>query len=122
MIVCATPHSNNRRVSLYQEAFGGERVTHLRFRRAPTSKWNPNAPSVGTQGAIWLVLFSHGFPGVFLFAGLFIWILWRFRGAGDPLGFWVHVMLLILIVQLAGVRHHPDADPHRDDRHRIGDA
>ena len=96
----ATPHSNNRRVSLYQEAALGAIESPIFGFGAPRpSKWNPNAPSVGTQGAIWLVLFSHGFPGVFLFAGWFIYIFWTLRKARDPLGFWVHVMLLILMVQ-----------------------
>jgi hypothetical protein len=96
----ATPHSNNRRVSLYEEAVRGAVASPLFGYGAPRpSKWNPDAPSVGTQGQIWLVLFSHGFPGAFFFAGWFIYTFWRLRSADDPLGFWMHVMILILLVQ-----------------------
>jgi hypothetical protein len=95
-----TPHSNNRRVSLYEEALRGVAESPLFGYGAPRpSKWNPNAPSVGTQGSIWLVLFSHGFLGAALFAGWFIACFWRLRRSRDPIGFWCHVMLLILMVQ-----------------------
>jgi polysaccharide biosynthesis protein PslJ len=96
----ATPHSNNRRVSLYEEAVRGALESPIFGFGAPRpSKWNPNAPSVGTQGAIWLVLFSHGFPGVIMFAGWFMYIFWTLGRSTEPLGFWVHVMLLILMIQ-----------------------
>ena len=45
------------------------------------------------------MLFSHGFPGAFFFAGWFLYTFWRLRSADDPLGFWMHVMILILLVQ-----------------------
>lgn len=96
----ATPHSNNRRVSLYQEAVEGALESPVFGYGAPRpSKWNPNAPSVGTQGAIWLVLFSHGFPGMVMFAGWFMYCFWSLRRSTDAIGFWVHVMILILMVQ-----------------------
>lgn len=95
-----TPHSNNRRVSLYEEALRGVAESPIFGYGAPRpSKWNPNAPSVGTQGSIWLVLFSHGFLGAALFAGWFLYCFWTFRRSREPIGFWCHVMLLILMVQ-----------------------
>lgn len=95
-----TPHSNNRRVSLYDEAIRGAVESPLFGFGAPRpSKWNPNAPSVGTQGQIWLVLFSHGFLGTFFFAGWFLYVFWRLRRATDPIGFWCHVDILIVLVQ-----------------------
>ena len=96
----ATPHSNERRVSLYAEALEGAAGSPVFGYGAPRpSTLNPNAPSVGTQGAVWLVLFSHGFPGVLLFMGWFGLCFWRLRRSTTTLGFWVHVMLLILMVQ-----------------------
>ena len=98
----ATPHSNNRRVSLYEEAVRGAAESPLFGFGAPRpSKWNPNAPSVGTQGQIWLVLFSNGYPGAILFLAFFLGQLWWFRGSGEPISFWIHVMLVIMFLQLA---------------------
>ena len=65
------------------------------------SKWNPNAPSVGTQGQIWLVLFSQRIPGDVVVPGVVPRALWWFRGSAEPIGFWVHVMLVIMFLQLA---------------------
>ncbi len=94
------PTATIGRVSLYEEAVRGAVASPLFGYGAPRpSKWNPDAPSVGTQGQIWLVLFSHGFPGAFFFAGWFLYTFWRLRSADDPLGFWMHVMILILLVQ-----------------------
>ncbi len=39
----------------------------------------PNAPSVGTQGQLWLVLFSYGIPGAALFIWWFLYQFWRLR-------------------------------------------
>ena len=98
----ATPHSNNRRVSLYEEAVRGAAESPLFGFGAPRpSKWNPNAPSVGTQGQLWLVLFSNGYPGMLLFLAWFLATLWWFRGSAEPFGFWMHVMLVIMFLQLA---------------------
>lgn len=98
----ATPHSNNRRVSLYEEAVRGAAESPLFGFGAPRpSKWNPNAPSVGTQGQLWLVLFSNGYPGMLLFLAWFIVTLWRLRSSAEPIGFWMHVMLVIMFLQLA---------------------
>ena len=97
----ATPHSNNRRVSLYEEAVRGAAESPLFGFGAPRpSKWNPNAPSVGTQGQLWLVLFSNGYPGMLLFLAWFLATFWWFRGSAEPIGFWMHVMLVIMFLQL----------------------
>jgi hypothetical protein len=96
----ATPHSNSRRLSLTEEALAGVSESPIIGFGAPRpSEWNPNAPSVGTQGVIWLVLFSHGIPGTLLFIGWFGYGFWALRRARDPIGFWVHVMLLVFMLQ-----------------------
>jgi O-antigen ligase len=96
-----TPHSNERRVALYGEAIQGTSESPLFGYGAPRpSRWNPNAPPVGTQGQLWLVLFSHGWPGTIFFLSWFAFVFWRFRWPTPPTGFWCHVMLLIMFVQL----------------------
>jgi hypothetical protein len=96
-----TPHSNERRVALYEEAIRGAWESPVFGYGGPRpSTWNPNAPSVGTQGQIWLVLFSHGWPATILFLSWFAFAFWRFRSTSSPTGFWCHVMILIMFVQL----------------------
>ncbi len=98
----ANPHSNNRRVSLYEESIRGAIESPLFGFGAPRpSKWNPNAPSVGTQGQLWLVLFSHGIPGLGFFLAFFFFAFWRMRRTEPVVSFWMHVMLMIMFVQLA---------------------
>lgn len=96
----ANPHSNDRRTSLFEEGIQGTVESPVFGFGAPRpSAWNPNAPSIGTQGALWLVLFSHGIPGAVLFVAWFVYAFWLLRRAQDLLGFWVHVMLLISMAQ-----------------------
>jgi O-antigen ligase len=97
----ATPHSNERRIALYEEALRGVGESPLFGYGAPRpSEWNPDAPSVGTQGQIWLVVFSHGVPAALLFVAWFGLAFWRFRHLEPPTAFWCHVLLLIMFIQL----------------------
>jgi O-antigen ligase len=92
--------SNEGRLGLYQEAVEGTLQSPLLGYGAPRPSDTPYAPSVGTQGQLWMVLFSHGFPGLMLFLAWFIWAAWRTRGAETPVRLWTHVILVIVIVQL----------------------
>jgi polysaccharide biosynthesis protein PslJ len=95
-------HSNERRAMLYEEAGRSALESPLLGYGAPLpSKWNPNAPPVGTQGLLWTVLVSHGFVGAALFVAWFLYALWRTRSVRNDVRFWCHVMLLIAIIQLA---------------------
>jgi polysaccharide biosynthesis protein PslJ len=92
--------SNKSRLELYQEAVQDTIQSPLLGYGAPRPSDDPYSPSVGTQGQLWMVLFSHGFPGVALFLAWFLWIAWRTRGARTPAQLWTHTVLLIAIVQL----------------------
>lgn len=97
----ANPHSNERRIALYQETT--ERVLDsplLGYGSPRPSEVNPNAPSAGTQGQLWLVLFSHGIMGAALFLMWMTYALWKTRRVGNEVAFWSHVVLLIAFVQL----------------------
>jgi polysaccharide biosynthesis protein PslJ len=97
----AVGHSNNRRTSLYEESIRGAMASPLFGFGAPRpSTWNPNAPSVGTQGQLWLVLFSHGFIGAFFFLAFFLVTFWKLRRLDLRTSFWCHVLLLMMLVQL----------------------
>lgn len=97
-----TGHSNERRAMLYEEAGRSAIESPLFGYGAPLpSEWNPNAPPVGTQGLLWMVLVSHGFVGAGLFVAWFLYALWRTRSVRNDVRFWCHIMLLIAIIQLA---------------------
>ena len=92
--------SNQSRLGLYQETVAGTLRSPLLGYGAPRPSDDPNAPAVGTQGQLWMVMFSHGLPGLALFVAWFLWAAWRSRGAETPVRLWTHVILLIAIVQL----------------------
>jgi hypothetical protein len=97
----ANPHSNERRAALYEEALEGVRESPLFGYGAPRpSEWNPDAPSVGTQGHLWLVLFSHGLPGAALFLAWFGSAFLRFRHGATPVALCCHILLLVMFVLL----------------------
>ncbi|HYI33589.1 MAG TPA: O-antigen ligase family protein [Glaciibacter sp.] len=66
---------------------------------APRPSETPSAPSVGTQGQFWMVMFSHGFPGVVLFIGWFVWAYFRSIRERDPVGLACNTVLLLTIVE-----------------------
>lgn len=96
----AHPHSNEARLSLYQEAIQNVKESPLLGYGSPRPSEDDNAPSVGTQGQFWLVLFSHGIPGVLLFVWWLLYQLWKFRAVSPPVAFWCHVLLVMAFVQL----------------------
>jgi polysaccharide biosynthesis protein PslJ len=96
-----TPHSNQGRSVLYNEAADSVEKSPLLGYGAPRpSQNNPNLPSVGTQGHFWLVLFSHGLPGAFFFVAFFVAACWRTRRAASAAGLWCHVVVLLALVQM----------------------
>jgi O-antigen ligase len=97
----STPHSNQGRSILYNEAADSVEKSPLLGYGAPRpSQVNPNLPSVGTQGHFWLVLFSHGIPGAFFFVAFFVAACWRTRRAPSTAALWCHVVVLLAIVQM----------------------
>ncbi len=96
----AHPHSNNRRISLYQESVDLALWSPLLGYGSPQeSTLSPNAPPVGTQGQFWQVLVSHGIPGAVLFVSWFAYRFWRTRHARTDLELWSHTVVLVALVQ-----------------------
>ena len=97
----AHPHSNERRLSLYQEST--DRVMDspiLGFGTPQPSIVNPNAPPVGTQGQLWQILISNGIPGAILFVWWFVFQFWRLRRTSPEVVLWSHTVILIAFVQM----------------------
>lgn len=96
-----TGHSDSARATLYNEAFDRTLDSPLLGYGGPRpSEVRENAPDVGTQGQLWMVLFSHGFPGAALFVGFFLFVFVRTWRPRSSLGFWCHVTILIGLVQI----------------------
>jgi hypothetical protein len=55
---------------------------------------------VGTQGQLWMVLFSHGLPALVCFLGWFVLVSRRLGRTRSPSGQWLAVVPVIALVQL----------------------
>ncbi len=97
----ATPHSNQGRSRLYNEAVDNiSRSPWLGYGAPRPSEVNPNLPSVGTQGQFWMVLFSHGIPGAIFFTSFLGYACWRTRKARNQAALWCHTVVLLALVQM----------------------
>jgi polysaccharide biosynthesis protein PslJ len=94
--------TTSTRLALYQETIRKAQASPLLGYGAPrpSEDISGSTPSVGTQGQLWMVLFSHGFPGLAFFLGWYVWVLWRSARALTGAQLWLHVIVLIALVQL----------------------
>jgi O-antigen ligase len=94
--------TTSTRLALYQETIRKAQASPLLGYGAPrpSEDISGTTPSVGTQGQLWMVLFSHGIPGLAFFLGWYVWVLWRSANARTGPQLWIHVIVLIAIVQL----------------------
>jgi hypothetical protein len=96
-----TGHSDSTRSGLYDETIARTADSPLLGYGGPLpSVTGKHVPDVGTQGQLWMVLFSHGVPGAVLFIGFFVYVFARTWRPPSSLGFWCHVTLLIGLLQM----------------------
>jgi hypothetical protein len=96
-----TGHSDSTRSGLYDETIARTADSPLLGYGGPLpSVTGKHVPDVGTQGQLWMVLFSHGVPGAVLFIGFFVYVFARTWRPRSSLGFWCHVTLLIGLLQM----------------------
>ena len=97
-------HSNTTRLSLYQQASAGANASPLFGYGAPQQSTQigqlAGTPQIGTQGQLWLVLYSNGYPALLLFIGFFLAVLWQTRRARGAVGLWLHTAPLVALVQI----------------------
>ncbi len=67
---------------------------------APQPSSDPTQSSVGTESEIFLLVFSHGIPGLGLWMLWFFYTLFRSARWRSPWAFWAHVTLLIALIQV----------------------
>lgn len=87
------------RLGLYQETLDRVVESPLFGFGAPRPSTTDGAPSVGTQGQVWMVLFSHGIPGLVFYLGWLIWAFIRTRSHSGGLGLAFNTVLLVTIVE-----------------------
>lgn len=94
-----TSSSTQDRSNLYGETFERTLASPLFGYGAPRPSETAGAPSAGTQGQFWSVMFSHGFPGLAFFMA---WLAWTFvstirvRGPGMLI---LNATLLVTMVE-----------------------
>jgi len=82
------------RLSVYSEALRGTLASPLLGHGGP----RPSATldvSVGTQGQIWNVMYSYGFPGLLFFVAWFGWLVWTTRRWRTTAALWLHACLVV---------------------------
>jgi len=66
---------------------------------APLPSSDPTQSAVGTESMIFLLVFSHGIPGLALWLIWFFYTLFRSARWRSPWAFWAHVTILIALIQ-----------------------
>ncbi|MCQ9163652.1 O-antigen ligase [Arthrobacter sp. STN4] len=88
------------RGNLYSEAFTQTLSSPLLGFGAPRPSGTIGAPSVGTQGQFWMVLYSHGFVGAVLFTLTFFVLFLETLRRSNPLVLAANTVLLVSLVEI----------------------
>lgn len=93
-----TSSSTEDRANLYEETFTRTLESPLFGYGAPRPSFTEGAPSAGTQGHLWMVMFSHGFPALICFLGALAWMFFAtYRGRSTAMLVLNTVQLVILV-------------------------
>lgn len=96
-----TSDSTADRLSLYGEVLHRIVDSPLLGFGAPTTVDTTSAPApVGTQGQLWMVLYSNGIPALAVFLGWFLVTVRAGLRLRRPAGLWLSAVPLIALVQL----------------------
>jgi len=93
-----TSSSTEDRANLYEETFVRTLHSPLFGYGAPRPSFTDGAPSAGTQGHLWMVMFSHGFPALICFMAALAWMfVATIRGRSTAMLILNTVQLVILV-------------------------
>ena len=94
-------HSNSTRLSVSQQAIAGARQSPLfGYGEPQAAPGQTGLPPIGTQGQLWMVLYSNGIPAAVFFVGFFLAALWQMRRARGMAGLWLHTVPLVALPQI----------------------
>lgn len=91
--------STDTRSSLYGQSIASAEQRPVFGYGVPQKGNDPNAPPVGTQGQVWMILVSHGPIGLAAAVGWFVAATWQSRRRYDPMGLALHTSVLISILE-----------------------
>lgn len=94
-----TGSSTEDRASLYLETFERTMESPVFGYGAPKPS-EQGLLSAGTQGQVWMLMFSHGFPGVILFVAWLAFAYFRSIRERDPIGLAGNTVLLVILVEI----------------------
>ena len=95
-------NSNATRLSVYAQSVSGVNQSPLFGYGAPQSQaGETSAPAIGTQGQLWMVLYSNGYPAIALFVLFFLTVAWQTRKARGTAGLCLHAVPLVGIAEIA---------------------
>jgi hypothetical protein len=101
-------NSNETRLSVYKQTISDVEDSPLLGYGSPHKKIDRHQEArVGTQGQAFMVLYSHGIPGLVFFASFFLYVLFRSARAGSPERYWAHVAILIALVEVPYYNYMP---------------
>lgn len=96
-----TSGTNQTRSSLYIATYDATRQSPLLGYGSPRpSTVDVGAPSLGSQGQIWTVMYSSGFPGAALFLGGLVFLIVRTRRAASSPSMWIHVTTVMALAMV----------------------
>jgi hypothetical protein len=95
-------HSNTTRVSVSQQAFEGANHSPIFGYGEPQAVTGQGGtPPIGSQGQLWMVLYSNGYVATALFLAFFVAVLWQTRRARGTAGLWLHAAPLVALAQIS---------------------
>jgi O-antigen/teichoic acid export membrane protein len=94
-------HSNATRLSASQQALAGARQSPVFGYGEPAQVTGQGQqPPIGSQGQLWMVLYSNGVPAAVFFVGFIVAVLWQTRRARGMAGLWLHTAPLVALPQI----------------------
>ena len=93
--------SNQTRASVEQQAIEGANQSPIFGYGEPQAVTGQGAtPPIGSQGQLWMTLYSNGYPATLFFIGFILAVLWQTRRARGTAGLWLHTVPLIALTQI----------------------
>lgn len=95
-------HSNASRLSVYQQSIEGANKSPLIGYGGPQRLVDSkDTPAIGTQGQLWMIMYSNGYPALGLFVLFFLAVLIQTRRARGTAGLFLHSVPLVGLAQIA---------------------
>jgi hypothetical protein len=89
--------TNVGRQTIYREAYDGALASPVFGNGSPKPSETLDI-SIGTQGQVWNVMFSYGFPALFFFLAWFVVAAWCTRALPTQASLFVHVTLVVVLL------------------------